>query len=270
MRNGFGMTLTLIALLIPLVVAQPVPECADGVDNDNDGGTDWLGTANDPNAPYEDWDQDCTWPADPSEGGYGPYPCAHFSPHSHTYGGSSPSGTTLALHGVVVFDTNTADCDGDGLKDFDGDYDSGVGGGFFGYGPWANEPTCNYGLHTHGGTVVVNDVVFGSDIWFVIGADDTSGPSISVDPVTGETTCETDGSITPGDPTTDPTADADDCLTGVYTGSGSTCGAGGDGGYWTFLTSIPCRVTYSPPGIRCDWLEQLWLGNPPTAGTITA
>ena len=194
----------------------------------------------------------------------------HSSPHSHTYGlgGSVGAKSDTATGGeeagagvVTVMDSNANDCNGDGVPgDFDGDYETGVGGGFFGYGPWANEPTCNYGLAVHSGSVVVNDLVFGSAVAFVTGADDTSGPVISTDPVTGETTCTTDGSITPGDPGTDPTADADDCLSDVYTGSGSTCGAGGDGGYWVFLNGA--LVTEGSGGVGAS--------NPPTAGTITA
>ena len=161
---------------------------------------------------------------------------------------------------VTVFETNTVDCDGDGAPgDYDGDWETGVGGGFFGYGPWANEPTCNYGLTLHGGTATVTDVVFGGNIEFVIGADDTSGPATSVDPVTGETTCSTSGSITPGDPATDPTADADDCLSAVYTTSGTTCGAGGDGGYWVFLNGA--LVTEGASGVGAS---------SPPVGTIAA
>ena len=199
-------------------------------------------------------------------------PCKlqHTSPHSHTYGfgGSAGARSDTVTGGdevgagvVTVFETNAADCDGDGVPgDYDGDWETGVGGGFFGYGPWANEPICNYGLAAHGASVVVNDVVFGKEIAFVIGADDTSGPVISTDPVTGETTCETDGSITPGDPTTDPTADADDCLTEVFIGQGTTCGAGGDGGYWVFLNGA--LVSEGAGGTGAS--------NAPTAGTITA
>ena len=180
--------------------------------------------------------------------------CPHSYPHTHTYGFS---GTETLVGVAVVTDSNTADCDGDGIGgDFDGDYDSGVGGGFFGYGPWANEAVCNYGLETHGGSVVVNDAVFGSDVWMTVGAMDTNGPVIITDPVTGGTTCSTDGSITPGDPALDPTADPDDCLTdsqNLYrgVGTGATCGAGGDGGYWVFL-------------------ERWTLDNAPTSGTLTA
>jgi hypothetical protein len=219
-------------------------ECIDGVDNDWDGGTDWLGTAH---GGFQDWDSDCTWPGDPSESA-GDDVCVHPSSHSHTYA----FGGSLDLVGLAsVIDTNAADCDQDGLPgDYDGDYDAGIGGAFFGYGPWASEPTCDYGLRTHGGSVFVHDMVWGSNIAFAIGADDTSGPVISTDPITGETTCETDGSITAGDPETDPTADADDCLHDALSW-GVTCGAGGDGGYWVFLDA-------HPPS------------NPPTVGIITA
>ena len=195
--------------------------------------------------------------------------CPHDSPHSHTYGssggargrsrtlgnGESGSGST------TVYEFNTMDCNGDGLPwDFDGDYETGSGGAFFGHGPWADEIICGYGLRTHGDTVTVNDVVFGGNVAFIIGADDTSGPVIRVDPVTGETSCSTDGSITPGDPTADPNADEDDCLTEVYVGSGKTCGHGGDGGYWVFL--VTTGVDEGAGGTGAS--------NPVTAGTITA
>ena len=195
--------------------------------------------------------------------------CPHASPHSHTYGigGSLGGRSDAASTGefgagfTSVTDANTADCDGDGIAgDLDGDYETGVGGGFFGYGPWANEPTCNYGLAIHGGTATVYDVVLAHAVAFVIGADDTGGPLIETDPVTGETTCSTDGSITPGDPGTDPTADADDCLTDVYVGSGTTCGAGGDGGYWVFLHGAFVSEDGGNPGFSIG----------PTTGTITA
>ena len=192
--------------------------------------------------------------------------CAHGTPHSHGYGGTSGfdvNSQVLTLntgHGsVTVHETNTADCNGDGFGlDFDGDYETGNGGGFFGYGPWANEPTCNYGLQLHGGVATVNDVVFGSDVWFLIGADDTSGPVVTFDATEG-IQCTTDGTIAPGDPATDPTADADDCLSPLYQGTGVTCGAGGDGGYWVILT-----------GANVAQGGSLSFTNPPTAGLITA
>ena len=259
MRIPIGIAIALVASMVPMSMAMPPPQCMDGQDNDGDGHTDY------PNDPG------CDSPWDNSERDF-IIICKllHDSPHSHTYGlGASVGARSDTVTGgdevgagiVTVFETNAWDCNGDGIPgDYDGDWETGVGGGFFGYGPWANEPTCNYGLAAHGASVVVNDVVFGSAIAFVIGADDTSGPAISVDPVTGETVCETDGSITPGDPTTDPTADADDCLTDVYVGSGTTCGAGGDGGYWVFLNGA--LVSEGAGGTGAS--------NAPTAGTITA
>ena len=261
MRIPIGMAIALVTAIVPFSAAMPPPQCLDGRDNDGDGLTDFPA------------DPDCTTPWDNSEWGpIGEIFCKllHTSPHSHTYGtgGSAGARSDTVTGGdefgagiVTVSDTNPYDCDEDGIPgDFDGDYDAGVGGGFFGYGPWRWGPPCNYHLADHGATVTVNDVVFGSDIWFVIGADDTSGPVINVDPVTGETTCTTDGSITPGDPATDPTADADDCLTAPLHGSGTTCGAGGDGGYWVFLSGA--LVTEGSGGVGAS--------NPPTAGTITA
>ena len=196
--------------------------------------------------------------------------CPHTSPHSHSYGtagglvlksDTATGGDEVSGGEATVYETNMQDCDQDGVGgDYDGDYETGVGGGFFGYGPWANEPTCNYGLTLHGGTATVNDVVFGGQVAFVIGADDTSGPVVSTDPVTAETSCETSGSITPGDPAQDPTADADDCLTDVYVGSGATCGAGGDGGYWVLL--VKTRVAEGGGSASAS--------NTPTMGSITA
>ena len=256
MQRHLWIAVALTTAMVPGSLAMPPPQCMDGQDNDGDGLADY------PNDP------DCSSPWDNSE--YSPFPCKflHSDPHSHTFSLSvrvrvtSHTVTIDQEVGVTtVVDTNVWDCDGDGIpNDFDGDYDSGVGGAFFGYGPWRWGPPCEYGLAAHGATVTVNDVVFGADVWFTIGADDTSGPVVSVDPVTGETTCETSGSITPGDPATDPTADPDDCLTPPQHGSGTTCGAGGDGGYWVFLTSA--LVTEGAGGVS--------VSNPPTAGTITA
>lgn len=104
----------------------------------------------------------------------------------------------------------------------------------FGFGPWANEPTCGYGHLNHDAEARGFDALTLADAVFVLAADDTSGPSIFVDLLTGDATCETDGIISPGDPATNPAADADDCYTPVYVGSGSTCGAGGDGQYHAF------------------------------------
>lgn len=193
---------------------------------------------------------------------------------THTYALGFSSGFRTATNPVdemrwgyvAVWDTNTSDCNGDMQPgEFDGDYDAGLGGGFFGYGPWADEPTCEYDLNQHGPSVVVSDFVFGPDIRFAIGADDMAGPVVTVDPVTGATTCETDGAITPGDPAVDPWADADDCLTptidgGSTGGWGTTCGAGGDGGYWVFLFG-----SYTETGAG-----NVVVSNPPTAGTISS
>ena len=182
----------------------------------------------------------------------------------HTYGpaGSASVASATATGGesitvtspiTRVTVTNTDPC-------WDGDYESGFGGGFFGHGYWATDATCGHGLNPHGPNVAVNDAVFGGAITFVVGEDDQSGPIIVTDPQLGLTICETDGSITPGDPATDPTADPDDCLSDPFVGTGYTCGiGGGDGGYWVFL-------------IGADVQENggLTASNPPTTGTITA
>ena len=279
MRIPLGLAIVLMAstvpsssALLPGPLPLPLPECTNLYDDDGDGDKDWVFQA------IGTGDSDCSSPWDNREA-YSTCKGQHESPHSHTYGfggstgarsDSATAGRTIGV--TTVSDNNVADCDGDGAPgDFDGDYETGVGGGFFGYGPWANEPICKYGLATHGGTITVNDVVFGHDVQFVIGADDTSGPVITpvTDPTTGEPTgefiCETDGAITPGDPAQDPTRDADDCLTPVIdggdtNGQGTTCGAGGDGGYWVFV--IGARVHESGTGVTVN--------NPATAGTITA
>ena len=248
--------------------ATATPEAASAV---GAGAFPWTCSVQEPAVGSPDvlaYDVHCTVNV-PGSGMPGTADCTHGSPHVHTY----TTGTAAAVRSdtlevvtsspgtVSVSDSNMGDCDGDGVPgEFDGDLDAGVGGGFFGYGPWADEATCDYGYLQHGSHVTVSDVTFGSDIWFVIGADDTSGPAISVDPVTGETTCSTDGSITPGDPSTDPTADPDDCLTPPQHGSGVTCGAGGDGGYWVFL--VAGGVVENAGGVS--------LSNAPTTGGLTA
>ena len=189
----------------------------------------------------------------------------------HTYvaflsvGGRSwtvTGGDEVVTWQILVLDTNTEDCDGDGLPEtFDGDFDLGVGGAFFGHGAWVNDPDCDYGLNEHGGNVVVSDAVFGPDMGFFVGEDDQGGPVKIVDSSTGLVICETSGSITPGDPATDPTADADDCLSEHFVGSGQTCGTGGgDGGYWVLLDGVFVDEHGGNVGA----------GNPPTTGTITA
>ena len=187
----------------------------------------------------------------------------------HTYGaGGSAGGRSATVTGgddfgvgvVTVTDTNTGDC-GTGPAGWDGDYDAGVGGGAFGYGAWAQDPDCNYLLNIHGGNVVVNDVVFGNNIGFIVGEDDQSGPVKVTDPNTGVVVCETSGSISPCSSTgCDPTDDPDDCLSQHYVGTGSTCGSGGgDGLYWVFLD-----------GVFVDEAGSVNAGNPPSTGTITA
>ena len=252
-----GISLALAA--IPYSIAIGLPACADGVDNDADGGIDGA-------------DNECTWPGDPSEGESNNCPPEPV----HRYGsGSSVGGRSATVTGgddfgvgvVTVTDTNAADCNGDGVAgDWDGDYDAGVGGGAFGWGPWADEPICNNGFNVHGPNVAVNDVVWGPAITFVVGEDDQSGPVIvpvdeDGDGIPEGHVCETSGSITPGDPATDPTADPDDCLSAQYTtGTGATCGSGGgDGLFWVFLD-----------GFFVDENGAVTTNNPPTTGTITA
>lgn len=166
---------------------------------------------------------------------------------------------------VHVVDTNTVDCNFDAVPlDFDGDYDAGDHGGFFPYGPWATDPWCNYGLNLHHGpTVVVSDLVFGSNVAFLVGVNDYAGPIMIYDPSTGVFICETDGLISPS-------VDWDDCLSDAdpwgpgyqpYYGVGyNACGAGGgDGGFWVILLE-----TYVEEN------GYVLVANPHTAGTIVA
>ena len=245
------------------ITPPPPATCANLLDDDGDGRTDME-------------DPGCVHPGDSSEedpaSGHPGCPAEAV----HTYGsGSSIGGRSATVTGgddvgaglVTVTDTNEADCNFDDVPgDWDGDYDAGVGGGAFGWGPWADEAICNNLLNVHGPNVVVNDVVFGATITFVVGEDDQSGPVVipvdeDGDGVPEGHICETSGSITPGDPATDPTADPDDCLSVQFTGTGATCGSGGgDGLFWVFLDGA--FVDENGGGAEVK--------NPPTTGTITA
>lgn len=198
-----------------------------------------------------------------SVAGLGGGPCWSQWVHEYVAAGLPPgaprSRTLLEPGPVTVVDTNLADCNGDGVPlDFDGDYDLGSGGGFFGRGPWANAWLCQNELNQHGSHYVVMDILWGPTIPFFVGEDDMDGPLlIQVDQ---EYVCLTDGMITPG-PWTDPTADPDDCLSGPWVGTGTACGTGGsDGGDWVILTVV---ATLDVPG-------GISLTNPATEGTIAA
>ena len=206
--------------------------------------------------------------------------CPHPARHAHSYDLGWPAwkSRTATWHstqvspfsgGATVWEGNLLDCDGDfmladpstELADFDGDHETGVGGGFFGYGPWAHEPVCDHGLTSHSNAVTVTDFAHGNNVPFVIGADQTAGPALAVDPVDGSVSCITDGNIEPCSGTNpSPTCGPSDCLTQTFIGTGTTCGAGGDGGYWVFL--LYGHVSARPGGVL--------VGNPPTAGTIAA
>ena len=199
----------------------------------------------------------------------GDNPCTDQPVHSYgsglAAGGRSATvtfGRAVGTGAVTVADTNTTNCDpaNPAPADWDGDHDAGVGGAFFGYGAWANDPDCDYDLNVHGPNVVVNDALFGSFITFVTGEDDQSGPLKIQNPVDGSWACDVSGAITPGLPL-DPATDPDDCLSQPYLGVGATCGSGGgDGGYWVFLHAV--FVDENP--------AQVDVRNPPTTGTITA
>ncbi|HWH08678.1 MAG TPA: hypothetical protein VNX21_05720 [Candidatus Thermoplasmatota archaeon] len=196
--------------------------------------------------------------------------CAHEAVHQYGVAGSTGASvhdpTTseeVASPGVgfvIVNDSETGDCDGDGVVfDFDGDLDVGAGGGAFGHGPWAT----HCGFHQEAaGTVTVSDLIFGATVGFVTGSGDTN--SWVPDPVTGENTCVTDGVISPG---TDP--EGDDCLSAGGAGTQPiTCPGGGDGLLWVFIghgtgggsSESGCNI--KPSGIGCS--------NPGVMGIITS
>src|SRR5581483_7686569 len=111
----------------------------------------------------------------------------------HTYGSSVTVGVnshTLATSGgagnVLVDDTNTADCNNDGISsDFDGDFDAGVGGGFFGStNAWDVADGCGYDLNVHTSTGTVTDIT-SLPVSGNFGVDDVAGP-IPVSQSTGE------------------------------------------------------------------------------------
>jgi|SRR5581483_5682901 len=139
-----------------------------------------------------------------------------------------------AAGNVLVDDTNTADCNGDGQPgDFDGDFDVGGGGAFFGSSnAWDFLDDCGYDLNVHATSGTATDVT-SLPVSGTFGVDDTQGPVVVTDPTTGATIwCQTDGSITPD-------TDANDCLNAwVNTWSAGACaGTGGDDGYWLFLNT---------------------------------
>lgn len=187
---------------------------------------------------------------------------------------SYPSGTsTGGQQQVHVADSNFTPCNflsPPGL--WDGDYDTGDHGAFFGYGVWAEEPSCDYQLNVHGPNVAVTDVMWGGNVPFLVGEDDMYGPIMIVDPVRGGVVCETDGTINPCTPWAVLIAcDLDDCLSDTdpsfpgwqpFIGVGHTCGwGGGDGGYWVVLLEVYV-VDYGGGSWAC--------GPCHTVGTITA
>lgn len=175
----------------------------------------------------------------------------------------SDAGGSFAMQEVRVGDSNLAeDCDpADGAPgDFDGDYDLGDHGAFFAAGPWADETICDYRLARWRLDPTVEDDAYAA-VPFVVGADDTSGPTILPDSESDTATFLTDGTILPGDPAVDPSADPDDCLTPVYFGHGTTCGTGGDGGYWVILLESYAVVREGSLASSC--------GPCHAAGTIT-
>ncbi|GEM_PF-849332 len=157
----------------------------------------------------------------------------------HTYGGpagrppflakvSEAPGTTP----VSVADSNVQDCNGDGTPgDFDGDYDVGDAGGFFGSSDqWDAADGCGYGLNVHSTSGIASDIT-GFAVAGAFGVDDTAGPVVIADPTTGATiSCQVDGAITPS-------TDSNDCLSAWATiwGPGACYTHGGDDGYWLFL-----------------------------------
>ena len=200
----------------------------------------------------------------PLPSGLGHGTCAHEA--VHTYGGQSWVGVVVFAPGhaegvgagrVMVTDSETGDCDGDGTAgDLDGDFDVGYGGGMFGHGPWAT----HCGLHQEAaGTVTVTDLAYARDVAFVTASGDTN--SWVPDPATGENTCMTDGVISPG---TDP--EGDDCISawrGVPPSNNPqevVCPGGGDGALWVYVLGFAPAVGVGVLG----------LPNPATVGIITS
>ncbi len=163
--------------------------------------------------------------------------CPSASQPTHSYGapavlGASSHGLRESATGgsATVQDTNVADCNGDSVpNDFDGDYDYGVGGAFFGDSSvWDGSDNCGYDLNVHATTGTASSPTTSG----TFGVDDAEGPVVITDPHTGATvSCQSDGSITPD-------TDANDCLS-AWTGSWSpgSCyySVGADDGYWLFL-----------------------------------
>ncbi|GEM_PF-3717590 len=93
----------------------------------------------------------------------------------------------IAAGGFSVFDTNTADCNGDGIPfDSDGDPDAGIGGGFLPQG--VSTEACGFKPHHEGDTFAVSDFAF-SEVYFVVAGNDVDRASPDV--------CGGDGLVTP-------------------------------------------------------------------------
>ncbi|GEM_PF-6075526 len=148
--------------------------------------------------------------------------------------------------------TSARDCGSGTDTDFTGEYDTGIGGGFFGATD-VYDPDCGYDLAVHASTGMVTDpfaALVDSSPRGAYGVDDVEGPTPLPN---GETVpqglvsdgapyagngCVTDGTITPE---TDPY----DCLNdftpygvGQSTWEPGPClSFGGDGGYWLFVDS---------------------------------
>ncbi len=164
---------------------------------------------------------------------------AHAPPvHANTRcpGANQPTHIFLAQGGtqfsdtVTIVDTNTTDCNGDSNpRDFDGDYDLGIGGGFFGSSTqWDVTAGCGYDLNVHATTGLAVSttglVAAGS-----VGVDDTTGPTVVTDPSGATLSCQVDGTVTPE-------TDSDDCLAPFVGAWAAPCGGvGGDDGYWIFV-----------------------------------
>jgi len=195
--------------------------------------------------------------------------CSHETVHQYNVPvAGGPTMVSANAGAVTVQDSETGDCDGDGVAgDFDGDLDLGTTGGAFGHGPWAE--WCGYHQEA-AGTVTVSDFVFGSTVGFSTGSADAN--SWVADPVTGENTCLTDGVISPA---TD--LEGDDCLSGYGYGTQLVpCPGGGDGLLWVFLLWFRFNWWLFPgepvPEMGCKWTfpYDVWCTGPSTLGIITS
>ncbi len=170
--------------------------------------------------------------------------CPDFDQPTHTYGaplGHHPHAAAMQGSGtglVSVWDTNVADCNGDGIPgDWDGDLDAGTTGGAFGYlGTW--EAACGYDLNLHSGLGTASDFT-GLSVSGVLGMDDM-----------GASGCAPDGVIAPA-------VDPSDCLVRFVNS-------------WNASACVNKLQGSGATETGADDLYWILVQAPSTAGTLTA